>query len=210
MSVFTVQRRSRTSDKPKQLRRSGMLPMALIERSHETTLLQANTEALRKAIRQSDGLGRIELQIEGEKGSRKAIVKHVESDPLKHELIHVTLQEVSEDDSIKVDIPVVAIGEPKAMETDELILTHVTDHLKVKGKMSSLPERIEVDVTNLEAGGHINASDIQLPEGIELISSPESTLFSLRHPATVTESVPAEGEEQSAEEAQAEAESAAG
>jgi large subunit ribosomal protein L25 len=189
MALFTVQRRSRSTSKPKHLRKQGLLPMALVERTHETTFIQASVVSLREAISHADGLGRLDLQIEGEKGTRKAIVKHIEHDALKHQLIHVTLQEVNEDDSIKIDLPVVIVGQPTAMETEDALLTVVTDHIKVKGKMSSLPERLELDITNLEVGHHIEASAIELPEGVELLSSPDATIVSLRLAALATEEV---------------------
>lgn len=154
--------------------------MALVERSHETMLIQAPLDALRRAMRDADGLGRLDIQIDGEANPRKAIVKHVEQDALKHQLLHVTLQEVSEDDQVKMDVPVVAVGEPTAMETGELLLLAVTDHVKLRGRLADMPDHLEVDVTGLEAGHHIQASDVPLPNGIELMSSGDATLFSLR------------------------------
>lgn len=178
-SVFTVQRRSKSSGKPKHLREQGILPMAFVERTHSTTSIQASIESLKTAIRNADGLGRVTLQLEDEKKPRKAIIKHVEVDPLKHQMIHVTLQEVSEDDELKVDLTIVAVGTPTALESDQLVFTQVHDSIKVKGKLSDLVEKIEYDVTGLELGHHVQASDIELPKGIELISSPDTTIFTL-------------------------------
>jgi large subunit ribosomal protein L25 len=164
--------------------------MALVERSHETMLIQAPLAELRKAMRQADGLGRLDLQIDGEQGSRKAIVKHVEQDYLKHELLHVTLQEVTDDDQVKLDVPVVALGEPAAMAEGDLLLTAVTDHVKLRGRLADMPDHVEVDVSGLEVGHHIEAKDINLPSGIELMSSSDATLFSLRHAVQEMEEVP--------------------
>lgn len=194
MSIFNVQPRSRSTSKPKQLRRDGLLPMALVERTHQTMLIQAPVEALRKAMHSADGLGRLDIQIEGEKTPRKAIVKHIEQDALKHMLIHVTLQEVTEDDQVKMDVPVVAIGEPTAMETEDLMLMAVTDHVKLRGRLADMPDHLEVDVTGLEPGHHIEAGNVQLPAGIELMSSADATLFSLRSREEATaEPEPTEG-----------------
>ncbi|HSI73733.1 MAG TPA: hypothetical protein VK934_11215, partial [Fimbriimonas sp.] len=136
MALFTVQPRSRSTSKPKQLRKQGILPMALVERTHETMLIQATVISLRDAMRNADGLGRLEFKIDGEKGSRKAIVKHVEHDALKHELLHVTLQEVTDDDQVKLDVPVRAVGEPASSGEAEILLTAVTDHVKLRGRLA--------------------------------------------------------------------------
>ncbi len=177
MSVLQAERRA--GIKAEKLRRQGILPMALVERSHATTLLQTTEPNLKKAMMAADGLGRLDLEIDGEKGQRKVIVKNIERDFLKHQILTVTLQEVAEDDVVKMDILVIAMGEVGEFEQN-VTLMHQMDHLKVRGKMNVLPERLEVDVSHLTPGDHINAGDIALPEGVDLLSSPDSTVFSLQ------------------------------
>lgn len=175
MSMFQVAKRE--AAKPKQLRKQGMLPMALVERTHETVLIQAPVNSLREAMARLDSHGRMEFQMEGSTTTRRAIVKHIEQDALRHELIHVTLQEVADDDLVKMDVPVVATGHADLGEG--VSLTTITDHLKVRGKMSAIPERIEVEVTNLAVGDHVAAGDIALPEGVDLLSPADATLFTV-------------------------------
>jgi len=178
MSVLQVE--ARAGAKPAQLRRKGLLPMALVQRDHSTKLIQASESDLRKAMAHADGLGRLDIEIAGEKKPRKVMVKYIEKNFIRQEILCVTLVEVSADDIVKLDIPVHATNVPENFEGAGLSLMHPTDHIKVRGKMSAMPERIDVDLSHLEVGHHINASDVQLPEGIELLSSPDATLFSLQ------------------------------
>lgn len=178
MSVLQVQ--PRAAGKPAKLRRQGLLPMALVGRDHSTTLIQASELDLRRAMAAADGLGRMDLAIEGEKKPRKVMVKHVDKDFVHQQILCVTLVEVSADDVVRLDLPIVATHLREDFEGSGLSLMHPTDHIKVRGKMSSMPERIEVDLSHLEVGHHINAGDLQLPEGLELISSPDATVFSLQ------------------------------
>jgi large subunit ribosomal protein L25 len=199
MSVLHVERR--TAGKPAQLRRRGLLPMALVGRDRTTTLIQATEHDLRKAMATADGLGRLDLEIEGEKKPRKVMVKQVDKDFVHQQILCVTLVEVSGDDVVKLDILIVGINMPEDFEGHGLSLMHPTDHVKVRGKMSAMPERIEVDLSHLEVGHHINAGDLQLPEGIELLSSPDSTIFSLQHLKVASlEPEAAEGEGEATEE----------
>jgi len=179
MSMFQVERRERSGGKPKQLRKSGLVPMALVERSHETMLIQAPIHELKEAMRHADGHGRLEVQVAGEQGSRKAIVKHVEQDVLKHELVHVTLQEVSDEDRVKLEVPIVAVGHSEEADATGVSLTQALDTLKVRGKLNDLPEKIEIDVSNLAVGEHIQVSQIPLAEGVELLSPADATVFTL-------------------------------
>lgn len=174
MSMFQVEQRPREGAKPKQLRKNGLLPMALVERSHETMLLQAPVDDLREAMRHLDGHGAMELQISGEKGPRKAIVKHIEQDALRRELVHVTLQEVSDEDRIKMDLPIILRGQIE--DEQGITLTQVMDHLKVRGKLKDMPDHVEVNVSGMGVGSHIEVGQIELPEGIECLSSTDATV----------------------------------
>lgn len=178
MSILQVERR--TAGKPAQLRKQGLLPMALVEKDHSTMLIQTTETALRKAMAGADGLGRLDIEILGEKKPRKVMLKSVDKDYIGQRVLCATLVEVSLDDVVKVDLPVVGINTPEDFEGHGLSLMHPTDHIKVRGKMSSLPERIEIDLSHLEVGHHVNAGDVVLPEGVELLSSADATLFSLQ------------------------------
>jgi large subunit ribosomal protein L25 len=179
MSVLHVERRE--PGKPAKLRKQGLLPMALVERNHTTTLIQATEIDLRKAMASADGLGRLDLEIAGEKKPRKVMIKQIDKDFIHHQVLTVTLVEVSEDDQVRIELAIVPINVPENFEGAGLSLTHPTDHITVRGKLSAMPDRIEVDLSHLEVGHHINAGDVQLPEGVELVSSADATLFSLQH-----------------------------
>jgi len=203
MSIFQVAKRKPGVDKPQHLRKRGLLPIALVERSHETVPLQASMVDLRQALSHLDSHGRVELQIEGEKKARSAIVKQIDHDPVKHGLIHLTLQEVADDDMVKVDVPVIAIGHSADTEAAGITLQTVTDHIKLKGKVVDIPEKIEVDISNLSVGEHIAAGDVQLPDGLELISAPDATLFSIAVIRAIAIEVEASEAEEQAPEVEA-------
>lgn len=164
--------------KPKALRKSGMVPMALVEKGGRTTLVQAEVNDLRRALSQTHGAGMIDIELEGHKGL-SVVVKSIDRDTLSRSLTHVTVQQVSKDDTIKVDIPVMAIGMPEAVTEGQAVLMHPMDHLKLRGKVSDIPDHIEVDISGLGIHESITAGQVALPEGVELLSSPDSQLFSV-------------------------------
>jgi large subunit ribosomal protein L25 len=129
-------------------------------------------------LRHLDGHGGIELAIDDDKTKLKVIVKQVDNFPLKGGVINLTLQEVSAKDVMKLDVSVVPINHGE--DEQGTVLTQPTTHIKIQGKMSDMPSSIEVDVSGLEVGHHINAGDVELPEGVKLISSADATLFSLQ------------------------------
>lgn len=179
MATFNVTRREEHGEKPRHLRRRGVVPMALVDRGHQTHMLQAPIDALKRAFQDTDSHGMIDVQVDGETTARRAVIKSVSTDPIAHQVLAVTLQEVSEGDKIRAELPVVADGHSEDVDAVNIVLTAVTTTLKVRGKVSELPEAIHVDVSNMHVGDHISASDIALPNGVELQSAPESVLFTM-------------------------------
>lgn len=202
MSTFQVTRRDAQGEKPKHLRKKGLVPMAIVGRDHQTVAVKASVAALRAAVHSADSHGVIEFQIEGESGVRKAMLKSLDGDMIRRVVLSATFQEVSEDDKVKTDIPVVAIGTiPEAEGGENLMLNAVTDVLHIRAKVSDLPDHVEVDVSKLALGDHVSASDLTLPEGVELLSSPDVVLFTVARvpePVLTTEDTEttAEGETQ--------------
>jgi large subunit ribosomal protein L25 len=189
--------------KPKQMRKQGLLPMALVQRDTTTIPLQTTVDDLKRATAHIDGLGRMDLRIEGEPQARKVILKQVDKDYIRQELIHLTVQEVTEDDTMKIDVTVIASGTPVGIgENESAVLIQATDTVTLRGKLSQIPETVQVDVSDLGLDGSISASDLNLPDGVELMSSGDATLFSLTvvkeqvlEPELPQEGEVAEGEE---------------
>src|SRR2546421_8116669 len=131
--------------KPTHLRRAGLIPLALTRRDHTTIPLQATELDLRAALKHADGHGRFELKL-SDGSTIKVILKQQSFDWLHHKPQSATLQEVGEDDVLKLDVPVISVGVPGPVKAGEANLTQPTSHVKLPGKVADMPEQLEVDV----------------------------------------------------------------
>jgi large subunit ribosomal protein L25 len=194
MSVLNVKERPADAN-PKSLRRSGQVPMALVRKGGETVLLQATVNDVKRALAKAHGAGMIDVLIDGQKKPVGAIVKSVDRDTISRTLTHVSMLQVNQDDTIRVDVPVVAVGTPAAVAAGEAVLMHTSEHVKLKGKVSDIPDTIEVDISGLGVHESITAGHITLPEGVELLSAADSQIFSVALPPKYEETTETEGEE---------------
>lgn len=204
MAALQAELRDPNKTKPTHLRRAGMIPLALTRRDHTTITLQAPVDALKSAMKHADGHGRFELKLSGG-DTIKVILKQQAFDWLHQKPLSATLQEVGEDDVLKLDVPVTSTGTPEAVKNGEAMLTQPTAHVKLRGKVADMPEQIEVDVSALGIGDSISAHELELPEGVDLLSSGEATLFTCQVIRAITEadltpSVPGEEGEEGGEE----------
>ena len=134
--------------------------------------------------------------MEGDKKLRdySVIVKEEQHGPVSDSLVHIDFHRISLTEELEVKIPITTKGEASGVKNDGGSLDHVIWELDVICLPTNIPEKIAVDVTELEIGDAIHIKDIVLPEGVRTKHDPEAILVSVVPPMKEVE-VPAEGEE---------------
>jgi len=152
----------------RQLRRSNHIPAVLYGKGVDPEILKLNTKDLDTTFRKH-GRARLffNLTIEGENTSRKAFLKELQVDTVTGKFSHMDLYHISMDQTLRLMIPVVTKGLSKGVEMGGLIQI-VRRELEVICLPHDIPEKIEIDVTDLDIGESIHVSEISLPEGIKI------------------------------------------
>jgi large subunit ribosomal protein L25 len=192
----------------KRLRRSGFIPGVLYGHGKDAVLIAVEPHALREALGTSAGTHAVlDVTFEGQKRGHKAIVKEMELDPVRHVVTHVDLQEIRLDETIETSVAIHFEGEARGVKSGGLLEEAVRE-ITVKGLVTAIPEHLVLDITELEVNDTAKVSDLQVPEGIEVLHDPDDVVCSVLPPRKVEAEVPVEGEEavEAVEEAQAEPE----
>jgi large subunit ribosomal protein L25 len=114
------------------------------------------------------------LKLDGARKLRSAVVREVQRDPLSDGLVHVDFYQVSMEEKIKVEVPVVLVGEAPALKSKGNILSHELNSLHIECLPDRIPSIVEVDVSSLaEEDQSIHVQDIVLGEGIAVLDDPE-------------------------------------
>jgi len=121
-----------------------------------------------------------------------SLIKEVQKDVISFEPIHVDFFTISLKENIKMNIPVVPIGEPKGVESGG-IYEQITFSVDINGKPTSIPEKIEIDITDLEIGNSIHLSEIKFSKDIEILTPIETTLFTVLTPRVEEVAAPVPG-----------------
>jgi large subunit ribosomal protein L25 len=186
-----------------RLRKQGLIPGVLYGHGKPAVMLAVEPAHLREAMSTEAGSHAVlEVTLEGQKRTHRAIIKELELDPVRHVVTHIDLQEIRLDEVIEAKVAVRYEG-PSAGEKAGGILDEATREVAVKGKVTEIPEHVSIDITAMEVGDALYVKDMAVPEGLELLDDPELVLCSVLMPRKVTEAVPGE-EEEVAEEVEAE------
>lgn len=189
------------------LRRQGITPVHLFGHGIESEALQCDTAQLQRVLAQAGKTKLIELRLDKAKKPRKIVVREVQKDPLTGELLHVDFYQVRMAEKIKVEIPVVLVGEAPALRLKENMLVSELTSLTIECLPDDIPDSIELDLSSLtEAEQLIRVQDITSGEGITILNDPEQAVVRIStRPVEKVEEVAAEVGEEVVEEKEAEA-----
>ena len=102
--------------------------------------------------------------------SESAIVRELQWDALGDTLLHVEFKRVIRGQKTESSVPLAFTGTPAG------ILNHDLDTVTISCIPSLIPDAIKVSVDGLEPGTHVRASDVQMPEGIDLVLDPDTEI----------------------------------
>jgi large subunit ribosomal protein L25 len=108
----------------------------------------------------------IDLDVDG--SVVPCLVREVQRHPLTREMLHVDFYAVPREDRIEVMVPIVPVGRPKGAILGGRVRL-IRRKVKAACRYDHIPEKFEVDTTPLDIGDMVKASEIPLPEGVELV-----------------------------------------
>ena len=171
----------------------GTAPQHVTLPAHEVGLILRKANAV------------LDLDISGK--SQLALVKDVQKDPVHQIIEHLDLIIVRKGEKVTIDVPVHVEGE----SFPGTIVALDATTLSVEAEATHIPERLVVDIDGAEEGTHVLARDVVLPEGVTLLSDPETLVINITQPAKVDlgEEAAAEAAAESDEAAEVEGETPA-
>jgi large subunit ribosomal protein L25 len=167
ISTLTAQKREHAGKGPaRQLRMKKLIPAVCYGPYDKPLHVAVDPLAIKKAIATPHKFNTvIKLQVEGGE-TRTVLFKDYERDPLDGAMLHCDFLEVRMDKDVVVNVPVVLVGKPIGV-AEGGILQQVARTLAVLCKPSDIPEKIEVDITNLAIAESLHVSDVKAPAGVK-------------------------------------------
>ncbi len=108
----------------------------------------------------------------------KAILKDIQFHPVKDNILHVDFYEITEEKPIVMEVPISLNGLAAGVRAGGKLQAQVRK-LKVKAVYTSIPEKLNIDVTNLELGKTIKCGELSF-EGLELVTPKEVVVCAVR------------------------------
>lgn len=170
--AFNISERTK-DEKVKTLRKNGEIPCVIYGDGFENSLpIKINKNDLLKLMSTNTTSSLIPLKLNG--STKTCVVKELEKDVFG-KVIHVDFQAVNKNEVIRLKLLVNFTNE-ESLESKRLVLETFNPEIEIQGVASEMPETIEFSVEGLNFEDKVYAKDIKLPEGISLITSPDTLL----------------------------------
>ncbi|EPE61843.1 ribosomal protein L25, Ctc-form [Exiguobacterium sp. S17] len=181
------------------LRKEGKVLGVVYGYKVESTPVAFEEMALRKILREHGDNALIELNIDGKKVN--TLVHGAEVDPFTSTYKHVEFMAVKMDEATEVEADVTLVGDAKGVKEGGF-LSQALYKVTVSATPANIPERIELDVSELGIGDSLTVADISENKNYEILSEGDLQIASVTEPVAVEEE---EGEESSSPEKSTEA-----
>jgi len=137
-----------------------------------------------------------QLRIEGlEEGddSPSCMIKEVQQDLVRRQLLSIDFHHISLQEAVNAQVPVVPVGESPGVKQGG-ILEQLLHEVTVECLPTAMPGRLEMDISSLEMSDSARVGEIELPDGVKLVTPAEEMVLLVAPPQAVEEE-PAAAEE---------------
>jgi len=157
-------RDSRGKNEARRLRASGRIPAVLYGarrdgQAPEGVAVAVDPKEVLRILHSESGANTlINLKLDG--GESRVIVRDYQLDPVSHSLLHADFYQLAMDRAMVVTVPIVIKGESAGVKQQGGLLDFVTRDIQVQCLPVDIPERIEVDVTELMLHQSVRVRDL--------------------------------------------------
>jgi large subunit ribosomal protein L25 len=187
-----VERSSRGKNEARRLRAGGQIPAVFYGEKEGGKAIAVDPKGLARILRTEQGANTlIALNLPGG-GTAQVLVREYQLDPVTHELLHADFYRVAMDKLIRVQVTVVAQGEPKGVKQQGGVLDIVHRQVEIECLPADIPNHIVVDVSELMVGQSVRVKDVATNPKWTSLSDPEMMILHVIIPKVEETPAPAD------------------
>jgi len=148
----------------KRLRQAGKIPAVVYGHGEAAVSIAVASDAMQLAVRHGSRV----VQLQGAV-SDSALIRELQYDPFGMHILHIDFARVSADERVHVKVPLEIKGQAQGAREGGVV-EHLVHEVEIECPVSSIPEKLVVNVTTLKLDEEIMVSQIPLPEGVAMLS----------------------------------------
>jgi large subunit ribosomal protein L25 len=159
-------RDDRGTKNARRLRQSGKTPAILYGHGKENVAIAIDSSSLEAILRRGQRL----IELAGAV-NENAFVRDVQWDTYGVNLLHMDLTRVREDDTVEIDVSIELRGTAPGVSSGGVVSQAIYS-ITLECPVMEIPEKLEVNINELQLEEIITVADIEIPANCTLITDP--------------------------------------
>ncbi len=173
--VLKAMPRTVTGKKVKAMRRKGLLPAIIYGKHLDPLPIFLDEHEATMTLARLSASSLVTLELDGKE--YPVLVREKQRDLIKNRLLHVDFLAVSMSEKLRTTVRIELVGTAPAVKDYNAVLVTGLEELEVECFPADLPDRIEVDLSQLKAiGDGIYVRDLVLSDKIRVLDDPEELI----------------------------------
>ena len=192
ISLTAERRDTRGKGPARQMRMGGRIPATVYGRTRNAEALSLLATDIEQIISGGATASTV-LSLEVGGKSENVLMREIQRHPVRQHVMHVDFYAIRAGETITVDVPIHLEGIPNGVRNSGGTLDQVLREITISVLPRYIPERINLDVLELEIGQSLHVRDLEV-ENVKIMTDSEATVCTVIAPRVEEEVVPAEGE----------------
>ncbi|WP_165895052.1 50S ribosomal protein L25 [Tepidibacillus fermentans] len=177
---FTVELRTKGTDSVlHHLRDEGFIPGILYGGQQENQSIQIDQKTFLRQMKEHGKSGIFSITLDKETIPVK--INEIQRNPVDRNVIHIDLQRVDMDRPVEMLVPIHFFGHSIGERNGGVIQQQIRE-IEIRALPSSIPEYIQVNITDLDIGDSLLVKDLVLSDGIEVLHDRDSVILKVLPP----------------------------
>ncbi|NMG31638.1 50S ribosomal protein L25/general stress protein Ctc [Aromatoleum evansii] len=157
----------------RRLRRAGQIPGIIYGSGEAQAIALDHNELYHLLRKEAFHASILSVNVDGVK--QPVLLRDTQWHPFRQQVLHLDFQRVDASQKIHLKVPLHFVNGDvsPAVKLGGCMISHTITEVDVSCLPGNLPEFIEVDLANLQAGESIHVSQLPLPAGVELVAHGE-------------------------------------
>jgi large subunit ribosomal protein L25 len=189
--TLVAQKRTTSGSRPaRRMRRDGRVPAVVYGSDLETVSISVDSRELGATLHTEAGLNAlINVVVEGG-GEVLAVAREIQRDPVRGDITHLDLIQVSLDIEIEAEVTIEYVGVPAGVREEGGFVEAIETSVVLLALPTAIPASIEVDITELGIGDSLKVEDLPVIEGVTYTTDEDRPLVTVLLPSIEEEPEP--------------------
>jgi len=175
-NLKAIVRESIGSAESRRLRKDGNIPAIVYGLGMDPLSVALNAREFRNALKTEAGTNVI-INLEVGSDNFTALAREIQKHPYRDEYLHIDLIQIDLTQTVEADVQIDFVGIPIGVKEEGGLVQTINSSISISALPTNIPTSIELDISALNVGDNLTATDVSLPEGVELANEDDESLL---------------------------------